>query len=119
MEDDMVVKLDLKHYFWLRMDIGCGTNTRSELLALWGLLYFASKRNIYDMQVMGDSRKIVDWALGIHNIHSMELYHWSSRVKGLFCLFNILHFHHIYREYNSLADDLSKRDIGLGDGKMI
>ena len=114
----MVVKLEPKCTFWLRMDAGYGTNTRPELLALWGLLHFASKRHICDLQVMGDSRDNVDWDLGIHNIHSMELSHWLSSVKGLFCHFNNLHFHHIYREYNYVANDISKRAIGLGGGKI-
>ena len=37
----MVIMLHMEHSFWLRMDVGRGTNTRSELLALWGLLLFA------------------------------------------------------------------------------
>ena len=68
---------------------------------------------------MGDSKAIVDWALGVHTIQSIELLYCLGRVKGLFCLFNNLHFHHIYREYNSLADDLFKQAIGLGGGNMF
>lgn len=68
---------------------------------------------------MGDSKAIVDWALGVHTIQSVGLLHWLGRVKGPFCLFNNLHFHHIYREYNSLADDLSKQDIDLWGGKIV
>ena len=33
------------HSFKLRMGVGSGTNTFSELLALWGLLWFAKKKN--------------------------------------------------------------------------
>ena len=68
---------------------------------------------------MGDSKEIVDSDLGIHIIHSTKLSHWLSHVKGLFCHFNNLHFHHIFREYNSVANDLSKRDIGQGGGKIV
>ena len=40
----MVVTMDLNHAFLLHMDASCGTNTRSELLAMWGILYFINKR---------------------------------------------------------------------------
>ena len=45
----MVVRMNLNHAFWLRMDAGCGTNTRSDLLVLWGLLYFSSKIHVGDL----------------------------------------------------------------------
>ena len=115
----MVIHLDLNHSFWLRMDVGRGTNTIFKLLALWGLLYFANKRHISRMYVYGDLKVIADWDLGIHTIHSIELLHWLGRVKGPFCSFYTLHFHHVYREDNSLADGLSKQAIGLGGGKMF
>ena len=101
------------------MDVGIGTNTRFELLAVWGLLLFACTRNILQLQVMGDSMVIVDWALGIHNIHSVDLAHWLSRVKGIFRCFNSVSFQHIYREHNSLAAELSKKAIGLGGGLIF
>ena len=68
---------------------------------------------------MGDSKVIVDWALGIHNIHSVDLAHWIFHVKGIFRRFNGLSFHHIYREHNYLADEISKKAIGLGGGLIF
>ena len=67
---------------------------------------------------MGDSKVIVNWALEVHSIQSVDLYHWLGCVKRLFLLLNNLSFHHIYREYNTLADALSKQAIGLG-GRLI
>ena len=61
----MVVRIALNHSFWLRMDVGRSTNTIVKLLALWGLLYFASERHFSGLHVMGDSKAIVDCALGI------------------------------------------------------
>lgn len=100
------------------MDVGFGMNTKSELLALWGLLFFAIHKKFLALQVRGDSKAIIDWALNKHEIHSVELEHWLSRVKDLFRQFSYLSFQHVYSEYNALADDLSKRAISLGIGAI-
>ena len=78
------------------------------------LLFFAIHKNLLALQVRRDSKVIIDWALDKHDIHSVELEHWLCRVKDLFRQLNSLSFQHVYREYNVLADDLSKRAIGLG-----
>ena len=100
------------------MDVGSGTNTKSELLALWGLL-FALHKNFHELHVRGDSLVIIDWALGKHSIHSLELEHWILRVKDLIGHFRIVTFQHVFREFNSLADDLSKKAIGMGPGRIF
>ena len=41
----MILSIDDSHSFKLRMGVGSGTNTFSELLALWGILWFAKKKN--------------------------------------------------------------------------
>ena len=43
---------------------GNGTNTRFEMLALWSLLYYARTLDIDTIQIVGDSKVIVDWAKG-------------------------------------------------------
>lgn len=101
------------------MDAGKGTNTKSELLALWGLLYFASMKKIKDLQVLGDSKVIIDWALDKHNIHILELDPWLVRVKSLVSQFRELKFLHIYRAYNMEAVDLSKKAISAGNGLIF
>ena len=40
----MILRIYDSHSFKLRMGVGSGTNTFSELLALWGLLWFAKKK---------------------------------------------------------------------------
>jgi hypothetical protein len=37
----MILKINHHHFFRLNMYAGIGTNTREELLALWGLLFFS------------------------------------------------------------------------------
>ena len=60
----MYIKLNNSHKNILWMGCGKGTNTRVELMALWGLLLFDLHKNIIDLQVAGDSRIVVDWATG-------------------------------------------------------
>ena len=71
----MVLLVNSSQSYKLRMDAGYGLNTRSELLALWGLLYFALHKNYQTPHVRGDSKVIIEWAKGIYDIHSMELEH--------------------------------------------
>ena len=106
----MVINVDSLHSNRLRLDVGRGTNTKSKLLALWGLIYFSIHKNIPGLLVLGDSKVIVDWALGLHNIHIVDLEHWLGWVKDLFGIFSSLTFQHVYCE-NNLADCIFKRFI--------
>ena len=115
----MVIFVEGSLSYRLLVDVGCSTNTKSKLMVLWGLLYFVIHKNIQDFHVWGNSKVIVDWALGKHIIHSMDLKHWLLWVEELFGHFSSLTFQHVYREFNSLADELSKRAIGLGAGQIF
>ena len=41
----MILHIDYSHSFKIRMGVGSGTNTFSELLALWAILWFTKKKN--------------------------------------------------------------------------
>ena len=71
------------------------------------------------MHVRGDSKVVIEWAKGNYDISSVELEHWLSRTKELIKQFSTLTFQHIFREYNTVADDLSKRAIGTGFKEII
>ena len=107
----MVLLVNSSQSYRLRMDVGYGLNTKSELLALWGLLHFALHKNYQTLHVHEDSKVIIEWVKGIYYIRFVELEHWLIRTKFLIKQFNSLSFQHIYREFNSLVDDLSKRAI--------
>jgi hypothetical protein len=46
-------------YKWL-LNCGQGTNTREIFLGVWALLFLALRLHIYDLQVVGDSKIIID-----------------------------------------------------------
>ena len=71
----MVIQLGVNHYFTLCMYAGKGSNTRAELLALSGLLFFSSARGIELQKILGDSLVIIDWAMKRHKFQTLALSH--------------------------------------------
>ena len=65
---------------------------------------------------MGDSKVIVDWTLKHQSLQSIVLHHWTKRVRGLLDSGLPLTILHVYREFNTHADTLSKQAIGLHHG---
>jgi hypothetical protein len=68
---------------------------------------------------MGDSRVIIDWLNNKANFHSSYLEGWKDRIKLLIKDFQDISFNHVYREYNSEADFLSKLALKETSGKII
>ena len=98
---------------------GNGTNTRSEMLALWSLLYYARTLDIDTIQIAGDSKVIVEWFKGTIHMESMILNYWMEcimQLKGQFLEINI---QHVYRELNTDADHLSKKAILRPVGQFL
>ena len=58
----MIIKINQTSYYSLKLSIGLGSNTKVELLALWGLLYFAKEKDIWLDMVLGDSK--IDCGMG-------------------------------------------------------
>jgi ribonuclease HI len=50
------------HYIFIRYALGSGSNNREEFIALWTLLETTKKKDIRKLQVMGDSKLVIDWA---------------------------------------------------------
>lgn len=100
------------------MGVGRGTNTKAELLALWGLLCFQCKKDLisYSLQVLGDSSAIINWAAGKSHLHVLHLDQRCNRVMELKKYFSSLSFIHSYREFNQETDSLSKMAVGNMDG---
>lgn len=72
----MVIFLSPDHYFHLNMRARSGSNTRAELVALWGLLYFTMDMGIVLTHIFGDSQCIIDWAHGNSILRPILLKYW-------------------------------------------
>jgi ribonuclease HI len=85
-----------------------GTNTKAELLGAWATLHLASRHNVENLHLVGDSKVIIDWLKNQGKLHPITLLAWKDRVKSLFQHFKKLTFSHSSREFNKEADLLSK-----------
>jgi ribonuclease HI len=108
-----VIKFPVLGIFKIKMNCGSGTNTRSELLALWSLLYFACYKKISILHLVGDSKVIIEWFNNVNELQVISLLPWMRRIKELSGKFSLLKADHIYRAYNRGADLLSKATLEL------
>jgi ribonuclease HI len=96
-----------KSYKWY-FNCGSGTNTKAELLGAWALLTLASRLSILEFHVQGDSNIIIEWLKGKSRLQVAALECWKVRIGELKKLFQKITFAHVYRDYNKVADSLSK-----------
>lgn len=90
---------------------GYGTDMRAEVLACWGLMWFASQLCVENLCVYGDSKVLIEHlnkgtALNHRNLRSR-----LDRISILRKAFSAIHYNHIYREKNCMADRLSKKGL--------
>ena len=57
----------------IKMNFGTRTNTRRELLALWSLMFFALHKHVTFLQLIEDSKLIVDWFSYKNNLQGISL----------------------------------------------
>jgi hypothetical protein len=67
---------------------------------------------------MGDSKVIIDWLSNKRRLQVSALEGWKTRIKDLIKRFQTINFHHIYRNFNSKADVLSKQALGEPEGHI-
>ena len=95
--------------------MGCehNNNTRSELLALWALLFFAKEIAIPTLHVYEDSSIIINWATDKETLSTIELDGWCDNIMELKAFFHTLDFHHVFREHNKREYSLSKEALPM------
>jgi ribonuclease HI len=45
----------------IKLSCCMGTNTRGELLAMWSVFFLALDKQVHCLQLVGDSKVIIDW----------------------------------------------------------
>ena len=95
---------------------GTNTKTKAELLALWSLLKLAKDKHIEALNILGDSKVIIEWERKKYHLQVNQLYGWSTRTTELISNFQHINFQHYYKMYNSIADILSKRGLRVSKG---
>jgi ribonuclease HI len=62
---------------------GVGTNNKAELMAVWTTLFLSKILNLQTIQIIGDSKLVIDWCNGSGSLHSRALEGWKDRIKRL------------------------------------
>jgi ribonuclease HI len=85
----------------------------AEYLALFRLLRFfiTNKFENYDIMVYGDSDLVIKQMSGNWSIKSGHYTSAALKCKELVGVFADIKFRHIHREFNTLADELSKKGL--------
>jgi len=99
--------------YWISMNCGQGTNTIGELLALWCLQYFAKSLDISHLQLLGNSRVVMDRFIHKANLQVVALDGWKHHIRDLEEQLIHLPVVHIFRGYNKVVDTLSKEAVCL------
>jgi ribonuclease HI len=103
-----IISLNANTSFKWTFNTGAGTNNRVELLGVWTTLFLSLRLHITGIQIIGDSKLIIDWCNGIGSLQSLVLEGWKDQIKRLSTLFENISYNHTYREFNKDADVLSK-----------
>jgi ribonuclease HI len=112
----VVLFINQNHYIYIRYAPGGGTNNRAELIALWTLLETTKQKDIWKLQVLGDSKLVIEWAQGKISIQNNNLTSVMREIQLAFQSFEWLSFQHILRELNCKVDELSKEALQLQRG---
>jgi ribonuclease HI len=105
-------------YRWY-LNCGAGTNTKAELMGAWAALFIAKHLDILDIQLLGDSKVIIDWLKKKANLRAINIEGWKNKTSELASSFRVIHFQHIYREKNVEADLLSKKALTTVSGRLF
>jgi ribonuclease HI len=78
-----IISLNATTSFKWTFNTGAGTNNREELLGVWTTLFLSIRLHITGIQIIGDSKLIIDWCNGIGSLQSLALEGWKDQIKRL------------------------------------
>ena len=96
------------HFIYFKAGLGNGSNNYAELLGIKLLLKLALENHISKLQDFGDSQLVINWINGLYIMHNLLLSPLLSEVIRFSGILDSMVFKHIYRERNSVVDELSK-----------
>lgn len=98
--------------------IGWNDSGMAEYTAVELGLKKAIELGLTDIDFYSDNLMVVNQINGIFKVHNPEFIDVYNRVIKLLFNFRRAHFHHIHREYNSLADSLVNRILDENEHKV-
>jgi ribonuclease HI len=109
----VVLHLKKDDYIHIHYALENDTNNRAEFISLWTLLEIVVRKVIKKLQVMGDSKMVIEWERKKANVHNIRLESLLQDIKLSFQSFEWLSFNHILCELNEKEDSLSKESLQL------
>jgi ribonuclease HI len=85
-------------------------------LGISATLRLATHLALPKIQALGDSKVIIEWINNSGRLQANAIEGWKHRTKELIQKFQEISFHHIFRDFNKEADQLSKQVIHEPDG---
>lgn len=107
------IHISPSHSLKAAVGLGPGTNNFAELSALKLLLCWLINRNIFTVQIFGDSLNVINWVNGKYRCQNYMLRPLLEEIQNLKFHFNVFSIDHIYRDRNEEADRLSKEGLQL------
>jgi hypothetical protein len=102
---------------------------KSEMMGLWGILLLSTHYSIKKLIVASVSTVTIDWINEKSNLDLIYLSYWKEKVSTLKKGFGTINFMHIHRQFNKVADNLSKKALNdtlgwlffeeLGNGSTV
>lgn len=78
-------------YCWT-LNCDLGTNTKAELLGAWASILLATRLNLSDFQLLGDSKIVIDWLNSKGKLQVSSLLAWMDRTHGFQNFLGSAHF---------------------------
>eukprot|EP00253_Pinus_taeda_P025252 PITA_25252 len=103
-----ILHLSDQHCYKIKINLGRGTNNYVELCTAKHIIHFAIQKHCRHLQLFGDSKLICNWLNNASHCHSYTLRHILDEAKRLTSFFESFVYRHIYREHNTVADQLCK-----------
>ena len=85
-------------------------------MGAWVTLMLAEFLEIPCIHIMGDSKVVIDWLSDKGGLMVSSIEGWKKRIKLLIQNFLSIDFQHIYRDFNTVADILSKQAMVEPEG---
>lgn len=114
----VVLFINYNHYIHVRYAPRRGTNNRAEFIAFLTLLEITSSKDLKKLQIMGDSKLVIDWANQKATVSDVSLEPLLRDIKLPMQSFEWLSFSHIFRELDEKANSLSKEALSLPVGEL-
>jgi ribonuclease HI len=91
---------------------------KAELVGAWASLSIAKILEIQHVQILGDSKIVIEWLKHNGNLQAINIEGWKRRIRDLASSFQGISFQHIFRESNEEADFLSKQALTAPRGRL-